>query len=161
MLKVARAVLKQIGLDRWPPFLMDRTFSFALLAGIAVWVVLWFNVVPTFSMQHQSVITLLLLSVFYYPVLEEILFRGIVQGWISKRSWGSKQLFFLSVANWLTSLLFVVAHFWYQPVLWALMVIAPSLVYGYFRDKYNSTYPAIVLHCYYNAGFVVINLLAQ
>jgi membrane protease YdiL (CAAX protease family) len=48
-----------------------------------------------------------------------------------------------------------------QPARWAILVFAPSLVYGFFRDRYNNLYPSIVLHSTYNAGFILINILAQ
>jgi membrane protease YdiL (CAAX protease family) len=35
--------------------------------------------------------------------------------------------------------------------LFALSVIAPSLVFGYFRDYCNSVYPSIIIHSAYNA----------
>jgi membrane protease YdiL (CAAX protease family) len=161
MANVAGEILKDLGLDRWPPFIRDKLFLFALLAGVVVWLVLWFTVIPTFSALNQPHVKLVLLSIIYYPVLEEILFRGVVQGLLSKQSWGRNKVLYLSVANWLTSFMFVGAHFLYQSSLWAVLIIAPSLVYGLFRDRYQNTYPSIVLHMYYNAGFVSINLLAQ
>ena len=161
MTSIPAAVLKEIGLDRWPPIMRDKVFWFAVAAGVFVWLLLWLTVAPTFSIQNRSITLLLLTSIIYYPVLEEVLFRGIVQGWLLRLPWGNKKYLTLTSANWLTSSLFVAAHFWYQPMLWALMVIVPSLVYGFFRDRYSSIYPCIILHAFYNGGFVLINLLAQ
>lgn len=161
MSDLARMVLKEIGLDRWPPLSKDKVFWLALFAGAVVWFVIYLTVAPTFSIENRSIAGILLTSIIYYPVLEEILFRGIFQGQLLKYSWGRKKFLYFSAANWVVSWLFVVTHFWYQPMLWALMIIAPSLVYGYFRDRYSSIYPSIILHAFYNGGFVVINLIAN
>ena len=155
------SVLKEIGLDRWPPFIEDKFFWFALLAGVVTCLILLLTVAPTFSLQDRSVTGLLFMTVIYYPVLEEILFRGIIQGWFMKVDWGIKKYLHISAANWITSGLFVIAHFYYQPVLWSVLLMAPSLVFGFFRDHYRSIYPSIGLHVFYNAGFMFINIVAQ
>jgi len=161
MPKIVNGVLADIGLGSCSPFLKDRVFHLALFSAVVVWIILWFTVIPTFNDDHISALRLVTFIVFWYPLLEEILFRGIIQKYFSDKSWGSKSSSGLSIANWLTSLLFVLAHFWYQPVLWAMSVFIPSLVYGYFRDKYSSIYPCIILHSFYNAGFVGMNIIAQ
>ncbi len=94
-----------------------------------------------------------LLLAFAYPVLEEIVFRGLLQGALYARPFGRKRLGPLSWANLLTSFAFTGFHFFYHPPLWAVAVIFPSLVFGYFRDKYQSLLPPIILHVFYNAGF--------
>jgi membrane protease YdiL (CAAX protease family) len=35
-------------------------------------------------------------------------------------------------------------------------VLLPSLLYGYFRDRHGSVYPAIALHVFYNAGYFLL-----
>lgn len=160
MEKIVRSVLEDIGLGAWPSFLKDRYFHLALLAGLLVWLALWFSILPVFVIDDDTIVKLILFTVVWYPVLEEILFRGIVQNYLFGRAWGNKRIAGLSAANWLTSLLFVLAHTWYQPVAWAIMILAPSLVYGFFRDHYSSIYPSIVLHSFYNAGFVAMNIIA-
>ena len=154
-------VLKEIGLYGWPPFLRDRWFIMALVAGPICWVLLWLTVMPTFSVEKNAIWIILLLTIAWYPVLEEMLFRGIVQGALFAKPWGAKSFAGLSVANGITSLLFVMAHLWYQPATWAVTVIVPSLVYGFFRDRFLNIYPCIILHAFYNGGFVTFNLLAQ
>jgi membrane protease YdiL (CAAX protease family) len=64
----------------------------------------------------------------------------------------------ISTANVVTSLLFVGLHLFMNPPFAALLVLIPSLVYGYFRDHSDSIVPSIVLHCAYNA-FVVVGLV--
>ena len=58
-----------------------------------------------------------------------------------------------ATANLLTSLVFAGMHFFYHLPLWAAAVFIPSLVFGYFKDKYLSLGPPILLHVYYNSGY--------
>lgn len=94
----------------------------------------------------------LLLAV-VYPVLEELAFRGALQGSLYHSQWGRAAMGPLTHANLLTSLLFACFHFIAHPALWAILVIFPSLLFGYFRDKYQSVLPAILLHVFYNMGY--------
>ena len=161
MNNVVYRVLADIGLIGWPPVFRDRWFVVALFSAFPVWVVLWFSVIPTFDIDDHSLAGVLVLSVIWYPVLEEVLFRGIVQGAIFYKQWGRKYFIGFSVANLLASLLFAFAHFWYQSVIWGVLIFVPSLVYGIFRDRYSSIYPGILLHAFYNGGFVGINIAHQ
>ena len=99
----------------------------------------------------------LLLLIIVFPILEEIVFRGLIQESIHRllNHNGFPTLFFwrLSSANVLASLFFSVSHLWTQPMLWALATFIPSLIFGYFKDKYQSLQPSIVLHIFYNLGF--------
>ena len=93
----------------------------------------------------------------FYPVIEELAFRGVIQEFIASRT---KQWVFypLSLANMLTSVLFVLIHFIHHPPLWAMMVFVPSLIFGYFKEQYGRIYPSILLHIFYNAAslFLVV-----
>jgi hypothetical protein len=86
-------------------------------------------------------------------VVEEIVFRGLVQelvhDYISQRWLGP-----LSIANLLTSCLFTGLHFLYHPPLWAALVFFPSLVFGFFKDRSGHLTAPILLHVFYNAGFL-------
>jgi len=97
----------------------------------------------------------LFLSVALYPILEEVVFRGLIQDWLTnltkRRHYG-----LLSAANLLTSGLFVLAHLIYQPWQWALLVIFPSLIFGYMKERHSSLRSPILLHSFYNLGFVLI-----
>ena len=94
-----------------------------------------------------------LLPVLLYPVVEEIVFRGLVQElvheYISQRVLGP-----LSIANILTSCLFTGLHFLYHAPLWAALVFFPSLVFGFFKDRSGRLTAPILLHSFYNAGFL-------
>lgn len=136
----------------WP---YDRRFLIALALGPFAWLLLLLFSGPARSLPQPG----MLLPVVVYPVLEEIVFRGGVQGWLSGYEFNRSALFGFSSANWLTSLLFVAAHLFAHSPLWALSVLLPSLLFGFFRDAYRSILPGIALHVFYNAGFFL--LLAQ
>ena len=53
----------------------------------------------------------------------------------------------------LISLVFTGLHFIYHPPLWAASVLLPSLVFGYFKDRYRTLTTPIILHVFYNAGY--------
>ena len=61
----------------------------------------------------------------WQPILEELFFRGYCQGQLRRQSWGRQSWRGLTVANSLTSLLFVVGHWWAHPPLWAIAVLLP------------------------------------
>ena len=94
-----------------------------------------------------------------YPVLEEIIFRGALQGWLLERptlSKGRLQYPFnrwISIPNLIASLVFTAFHFTNQPPLWAAMVFVPSLVFGWSREHSGGLLVPILLHIWYNAGF--------
>lgn len=134
--------------------LRDKTFWAALAAGGLFWFALAIGWKPAnFHLWFLSQPLLFLLPALIYPVLEEMAFRGLIQESLLTQPWGARQLAGLSHANIITSVLFTLAHFIYHPPLWAAGVMVPSLIFGYFRDKYRSVMPAILLHIFYNAGY--------
>ena len=97
---------------------------------------------------------LLIKAVLLYPVLEEIIFRGAIQGWLLERAALRKWLTgLISIPNILTSLVFCALHFISQPPLWAALVFIPSLVFGWSREHTGGLTIPILLHIWYNAGF--------
>jgi len=134
--------------------LRDWQFVFALLLGPLFWFALSvsLNGMPAGPVRIPGAATLILL-VLVYPVLEEIVFRGAVQGFL-RRLGGSGLV--LSRANLATSVLFAAAHvFWRgNPLAWA--VFFPSLVFGYFRERHATLASPILLHVSYNAGLFLI-----
>lgn len=125
-----------------------------MLAGPASWLALYFIQQPQIHWGWPlSDPWRYLLPVLCYPVVEEIVFRGLVQelvhNYISQRWLGP-----LSIANLLTSCLFTGLHFLYHPPLWAALVFFPSLVFGFFKDRSGHLTAPILLHVFYNAGFL-------
>ncbi len=93
------------------------------------------------------------LLLLFYPLIEEVSFRGVVQGLLLEHSLGRVRIGVITSANLLTSLVFVAIHFVHHPPLWALAVWIPSLLFGYFREVFGGVIPSILLHAWYNAVF--------
>ncbi|MGB1581275.1 MAG: JDVT-CTERM system glutamic-type intramembrane protease MrtJ [Nevskiales bacterium] len=102
----------------------------------------------------QAGLTFFLLALLY-PLLEEIVFRGLIQDSLNERlaRWRFR---LLSKANLVTSLLFTALHFFSHPPLWAASVFIPSLVFGHFRERHNSLISPIVLHAFYNSVYFAL-----
>lgn len=128
----------------------DRRFLLALLAGPLAWLALamagW--------LPARTDLVFLLMAILVRPVVEELVFRGLVQGELRKHlTWQWRGL---TLANAIASIAFAALHFVYQPPAWAVAVFVPSLVFGYFRDRHESVLPSIILHTWYNAGFFLL-----
>ena len=125
-------------------------FMLAMLAGIVVvWVMhVWVQPYPS---EVEFAWAQLLSLIIWQPLVEEVLFRGIIQGQFARRDWGKRSWLSISGANVAASVLFAAIHLINSSPLFALSVIAPSLVFGYFRDYCNSVYPSIIIHSAYNA----------
>ena len=135
----------------------DRLFWLAILAGPFFWLSLYASgeVIrgPAWVLDKSSVFIQLVLL---YPLLEELVFRGVCQEALWKTKLARLSIYCLSLPNILTSLLFTTFHFFSHSPGWAVAVIFPSLVFGYFRDRYAHVLPAIILHIFYNAGYFLI-----
>ena len=96
-----------------------------------------------------------MLAILIYPVVEEMVFRGLVQEYFSGKQVLQKHFVCLSLANIVTSGLFALSHLASQPVFWALLTFFPSLVFGYFKDRHGRLTPCVVLHSVYNFVFFI------
>ncbi|MBT8399096.1 MAG: JDVT-CTERM system CAAX-type protease [Rhodothermia bacterium] len=136
------------------PLFRDPVFALAALAGPAVWFLLSL-LYPTAAdlswpfAQPQK----FLLAVVVYPVAEELVFRGLLQGSLLRTRWGRNKIGPLTIANIVTSIIFASAHLLRTVPAWAAMIIVPSLVFGFFRERHG-VHAAISLHVLYNFGFV-------
>lgn len=91
-----------------------------------------------------------------YPVLEEFVFRGLLQGWLLKQKWGGRKWYGISSANVAVSIVFTALHVVRRASAISVAVFFPSLVFGFFRERYNSLAVPIALHIFYNAGFMLL-----
>ena len=132
----------------------DWQFGAALAAGPLCWTALWWlarpAVDPAWPVRQPVAF---LTAVLAYPLLEEIVFRGGMQTFLLNRPFGRARRCGISAANALTSALFSLLHLAAHAALWAAAAFFPSLVFGYFRERYASVLPAILLHVFYNAGY--------
>lgn len=135
--------------------LRDRRLWAAVAAAPPVWLALFLAVHPPLATDWPLGSPWLFAHlVLVTPVLEEIVFRGLIQGWLSRHitaRWGV-----VSAANLVTSLLFMALHLPRHPSVWAVAVFGPSLVFGYFRERHGSLASPIALHMFYNAGFFLV-----
>ncbi len=132
----------------------DPLFLLAMAAGPACWLVLYVILQPAVHWGWPLQLPWqFLLPVLVYPVAEEIVFRGLIQELLQEYL-GSGRLGPLSVANLLTSCLFTAMHFIYHPPMWAALVFFPSLLFGFFKERTAALVAPIVLHGFYNAGFI-------
>jgi membrane protease YdiL (CAAX protease family) len=92
-------------------------------------------------------------------VLEEVLFRGGIQGWLLGKAGFRRSSLGFSRANWLTSSLFAVAHVWQHPFVLVPGYLAVSLVLGYFRERYNGILVPVALHAWYNLALLFLPVL--
>lgn len=141
-------IARESGLNPAPGLLQDWHFWLALVAGIVTVSVLRerLPVLPADVAFGWLLVSLVL----WQPLVEELLFRGILQGQLVNTRWGARSYQGISVANIASSVAFAAIHMVNNPALLSLSVLVPSLLYGYFRDRFTSCIPAIVLHCAYN-----------
>ena len=146
-------------LMRWPP---DAHLACAALLALPVLAVLGWLAGPHLRIPIGvwAWVSLVLLQ----PLLEELVFRGLLQGqaltWLARQG-KTMQLGPITLANAVVTLAFVALHLRAQPLAWALAVAAPSLVFGHLRERFQSVWPAVFLHALYNAGFGATAWLAR
>jgi len=120
-------------------------FTLACVASVMFMVgVSLFDEVPTPRYRLWPWIWLALIT----PVLEELCFRGLVQTELRRRF--DRRFGPVSAANLLTSATFVALHWAQNPKAWVGLVVIPSLIYGYFRDRYDTVKSPMALHLLHN-----------
>lgn len=141
---------------QYSPF-RDVRFNVALLLGPLFWTGWFFFSQPVLKLswviRHPDKFFILAVM---FPVLEEIVFRGWIQSAFSRISKGARLTPALSVSNLLTSLVFSLFHLFFHSVFWSLMVMIPSLIFGYFKERHGYLLPCIILHIFYNAGYFLL-----
>jgi len=136
------------------PVLRDRHVIAAFAAGPLCWTLLWAFGLPLADGTPATMT--LAYGVVVYPLLEEIVFRGALQGTLLGVPALARRRLGLSGANVLASIAFAAAHLWSQPPSWAAAVLVPSLVFGHVYERHRRVGPAFALHAFYNAGFLLL-----
>ncbi len=142
-----------LGLHDHRPFHRDPLFLSLLACGPLVWCAMTesFRLQPL--PQHILWSAAFLSIALWQPLLEELLFRGIIQGQVLQPLARWNPWIGLSIPNLLTSFFFSLAHLVGHSITWSLLVFIPSLCFGFVRDRFGSVYPSIILHAFYNAGY--------
>lgn len=137
-------------------FARDPQFALAAAAAPLAWLTLA-AALPTTDPSWAARDPLRFASlVLAWPLLEELVFRGWVQPRLLRTAWGARENWGVTTANVATSLLFAAAHLPLHAPAWAAATLAPSLVFGYFRDRHASVVPAVALHSFYNLGWFLL-----
>jgi len=135
------------------PFWCDPVFLVAMGAALLYWGLLWVFSSPTTHLAWPLNDPLrFLYPALLYPVVEEMLFRGLLQEAVQAhlKPWKLEPL---THANLLTSLVFSALHFINHPPLWAAAVFLPSLLFGLVKERSGGLTAPIVLHVFYNSGY--------
>lgn len=134
----------------------DGQFYFALLAAPPVLAVLSWTAPSLFAGSPPATGAVLMLLL-WQPVIEELLFRGIIQGAMEKTAAGRRSVAGLTAANLAASLLFAAAHLVNQTPAWAVLVFFPSLLFGYFRTRHAGIAAPVLLHAAYNGLYLLFS----
>jgi membrane protease YdiL (CAAX protease family) len=156
--KPPQSLAQALGVNRpqpcvvgWPP---DGQLLLAMAVALPAWLLLGLTMGP--AMYLPVTLWAWASLVLVQPLLEELVFRGLLQGQaltLLVRGGSPIRLGPLTLANVLVTVAFVALHLRAQPLAWALAVAVPSLVFGHLRERFNSVWPAVGLHAFYNAGF--------
>ena len=125
-----------------------------LLTGIAFWLWLPAGYAQPVASEPWRLLSFLLL----YPLVEEWVFRGVLQGELLKRDWGKQRGVGISNANLVTSIIFMLLHLINHPPAWALAVLVPSLVLGHFRERHDSLLPPMLMHPLFNLTYLLAGI---
>ena len=110
----------------------------------------WFNRYIHLFLFPQT-ISALLIMLFLSPVLEEIVFRGLLQDVLLKharRRWPSLLLL---------NILFVLLHYHINAnVVYLLLVFSSGVIFSYTKLRYTKLVYPISLHIYYNFIYVAM-----
>lgn len=136
----------------------DRLFWLALLAGPLCWLLLW-QLTPPLRFRPDWPLTSplpLLMATLVYPPLEEIVFRGWLQGSLLQRPALVSRMYGISCANLLASLAFALLHLLNHSPFHAAGVFVPSLLFGLFYERHQRLSSPMLLHGWYNLGYVYL-----
>jgi len=105
--------------------------------------------VAALGLQRADIMSLLVVA----PVVEELLFRGVIQEYLQRRIQGVWPVAII------TGVLFSSAHMVLRSELLALWVFVPSLVLSFAYFKFRSLSLVVCLHACMNAVYlIVVNL---
>ena len=131
----------------------DALFWAAVAAAVAVWLALAWWIPPRWPPALPGSLWNGILLLALYPFVEELVFRAGLQAWLREYPFWRRRWLGISAANAMASGAFALAHLIGHPPLWALSTAAPSLVFGFFWDRYARLAVCVGLHAFYNLGY--------
>ncbi|WP_018881442.1 JDVT-CTERM system glutamic-type intramembrane protease [Thioalkalivibrio sp. ALE30] len=140
--------------SRWRDPHLHLLLAATAVVGLGLWVLLPPGYARPIVADHWHLLAVLLL----YPVVEEWLFRGLLQGELLRRPRFRERHLGVTRANLLTSAVFASLHLVHQPPLWALSILVPSLALGHFRERYGNLRWPIALHILFNGVYILAGL---
>jgi membrane protease YdiL (CAAX protease family) len=140
----------------WRDHHLQLTLAGTALTGLGLWLFL-----PPGSAHHLTASPWSLMGfLLVYPVIEEWLFRGLLQKELLRLREFQRRHLGITGANGATTLAFTLLHLVHQPFPWALTVALPSLALGHFRERYGNLRLPIALHILFNAIYLAAGLSA-
>lgn len=135
----------------------DRQFWIAFAAGPTL-VLIWSGLVAESGPTPLPGVGPLLLMLLVLPLLEEWVFRGVLQHRLSRVATLRFRRFGVSGANATASLVFSLAHWPRLGMPVALLMLPPGLVFGHFYERHGGLAVPFLLHAWYNACALLIPL---
>jgi len=133
--------------------------KFSILQGVAFgtlvyWLIQisFYDASVHFSWMLQDPLSAVLLCLIY-PITEEFLFRGVIQGYLLNHRLGPMSKLGISVANIVTTILFFTLHWIGRSLTVASWVIGPSLILGVVREKTDSLVAPMLVHIVWNVSW--------
>ena len=145
--------------EKFRALICDWQFHLVIACSVVTGIVFRLWLPAGYAEPIASSPWLLVSFLLLYPVVEEWVFRGVLQGELLKREWGKMRGIGISNANLVTSIVFVLLHMVNHPPSWALAVLVPSLVLGHFRERHESLLPPIILHPLFNLTYLVAGVV--
>jgi membrane protease YdiL (CAAX protease family) len=138
---------------------LEKSTKRILLAALAAGPIVAFPLAVIIDSEteiaQQSSFSYFALSLFFFPLIEETAFRGVIQPWLNTFHTMQRRLFGISYANIVTSVLFSLIHLRHHHPIWAGAVFFPSLVLGYLREITGGIRIPFVVHAFYNLCWLV------
>jgi len=149
VLPLGRSALPALAIRRakWRPFVVGPLVTLALSVGASQLgpEVQGMKAVEEIVRQPDALLPSVILLGALAPLAEELVFRGLLYGWLEGR-WGWKVAFAVS------SIAFAAAHF--EPA-HILLVLPLAVLFGWLRRRTASLLPSIVAHAVNNSAAVL------
>ncbi len=146
--------LQFTGLVRIGNTFKDLWFYIAILLGPIFYFCLSLFIAPHITLKNP--IIFLSSQFFLVSFPEEFFFRGFLIPYLRLEFKLNYSLLGISLANIIAAIFFALLHLFFHPFYWAISTFFPAIIFGYFREKHDSLWPALLLHFIYNTGYFIL-----